>query len=57
MEKTFAGKIPVGEFQVTTPKEFTNQEQAATSAKNLILLVYLKVPTYSRTFAPITNWI
>ena len=58
MGKTFhKAKTPSGEFKVTTSKNPLINNQAVISMRNLtIILAYPKIPTYSWTFAPISNW-
>ena len=50
-------KTPLGDFHVTTPNNSLINSQVVTSIKNLItILAYHKIPTYSWTFTPISNW-
>ena len=56
--KTFRkAKTPPGEFKVTTLKNSLINNQVVTNMRNLTTtLTYPKIPTYNRTFAPISNW-
>jgi len=50
-------KTPPNEFQVTTPKNPLIKIQVVTSIMNLITtLNYPKLPIYSWSFTPISNW-
>ena len=56
-ETSHKAKTPRGEFKITTPKYPLIKNQAVTSMKNLTTtLAYSKIPTYSWTFASISNW-